>query len=80
MNWHQRVEAAIGRGRFTKKDKADAESWGRCAIGEKIGATSSLKVLSDSEVNLGMQFYHFVKQDKVAAARRVLEQIEALPA
>ncbi len=92
--WRGRIEKAIKRGHFTMKDKHDAYSWNKCAVGERDcmcekiipkdminydkGEVVRTKMF-DRVVTLGSLFHVHVSADKPKQALKTLEKIEAIP-
>ena len=78
LSWAIRLERAEKRGRFFMVDKDLANEWPTCAIGEKHGGKFSTG-RNMTEVRLGNEFWHAVDRDDIAEAKRIYQEIVALP-
>lgn len=85
LSWAIRIEQAEKRGRFTTVDIRLAESFLTCAIGERHnGRFPTLDAYQSNhplnrEYILGMHFFTEVKNQSLTEARRLYEEIQALP-
>ncbi len=78
-NWHQRIDEALARGRFTVHDKNRAAKWVTCACGvqdKRLHQENGIP-FDGLLFSLGVEFCKAVEYEWFGSAREKLEQIEA---
>jgi len=69
MKWINRLNRALGTGRFKETDKYLASSWRTCAVGEMKGnPDSTLYYRTEAENYQGYRFSDAVKENDVRTA------------
>ena len=76
MTWHDRINEAENRERFSSKDKALALSWKTCAVGELHPKAKFTEKLED----LGCKFFIAVYNDRIKIAKETYAQIQEVKA
>ena len=83
--WDVRIDKAIKRGRFINEDKEASGQWDCCSIGERDiipddqGMLWVMRNLRTEVIDLGNSFDNAVVADKVELAKKIHEQIKAIP-
>ena len=80
MNWAERIEAAKDVGHFSLEDKALAEGWAYCAIGEKydLGNRGGIPESHSKANHLGMRFANSVLGNHPFHAEEIYSSIQEL--
>jgi hypothetical protein len=86
VSWAVLLERAEKRGHFTGRERDWACQWTSCAIGEKHGFPRKEEYVDDipwerweKEQDLGIEFMYAVRSDHLGDARRIFNEIQALP-